>query len=464
MGSRRKSRNYRRNRRSKTPEEVSDVRKAQRRLSPLPVAIAMVAIGLVVAWQFWPADETSSKKTGRVASRTSSPGASTSGQPLARHPGRPEPPPEAGATPPIPGGYGVPPPPATGNASLAPSGGDTRESGQKLPETVEDAKKEAIEVAERLIRDFPNQTEPIALMGMVQAQLGRTAEALEWWQRCLQLNPRRADAYLGMATVALRKGETEQALKLWEKALDVDPNIPLVHVRMAWALLSLGKTAEALEHASAELEISPRSSIANYMQGEAHRQSKRYKKAKESYLVAVGIDPNDRGAYYGLAFVCQRLGEAEQARQYGEEFRRLKTDGLRKLIDDDVAVDDVGTIRAILATALTRSAKVYAGHNETGRAEQYWRRAAAANLKNVDCRRQLASLYQKQGRNLEALLLCEQLGELNPQNALYHVNIGVLNVRLQRFDVALAALQRAMELEPDNADFRRMYETVKNRN
>jgi Flp pilus assembly protein TadD len=96
-------------------------------------------------------------------------------------------------------------------------------------------------------------------------------------------------------------------------------------------------------------------------------------------------------------------------------------------------------------------------------AEKHWLRAAELDPANMGCREELATFYQQNGQNEEALQMCEQLIQLAPENPQYHMCAGTLLTRMNRIEDALLAVKQAIELEPNNATFRRIYDQIQGR-
>jgi Flp pilus assembly protein TadD len=59
--------------------------------------------------------------------------------------------------------------------------------------------------------------------------------------------------------------------------------------------------------------------------------------------------------------------------------------------------------------------------------------------------------------------MCEQLRQFAPENPQYHMCAGTLLTRMNRIDDALLAVKQAIELEPNNATFRRIYDQIQKR-
>jgi tetratricopeptide (TPR) repeat protein len=95
---------------------------------------------------------------------------------------------------------------------------------------------------------------------------------------------------------------------------------------------------------------------------------------------------------------------------------------------------------------------VYALHGYLLRAEERWRKAVELDPKNTACRLELASLMQRNGREREALAVCEQLRQIDPQSAVNYLRIGALNERLEQFEAAAGAYRKVVELAPQRAE------------
>jgi len=317
--------------------------------------------------------------------------------------------------------------------------------------TAEALKKEEIEVATRLMEDLPDSPSALALAGTVHSRLGNSAKAAKYWEKCLELDPRHAEVHHHLGWIALRKGQHEKAAALFRKALEISPNLPGVHYRLACAMMFLGRSADAIAPLEKEIQISPKAAESHYLLGQAHLQLNECELAKKNYEAALRIRPDHRNACYGLAIVCARLGEREHARAYRERFKKLKAKELRALIDESESFDDLAAMQQRLATTHTGAGQVCHKHGHHRKAEAHWRRAATVDPKNVACRKLLASMYQSSNRERDALEMREQLREIDPEDAINWLNIGVLNARLQQFAAAEKAFRKAVELAPQSS-------------
>ena len=321
--------------------------------------------------------------------------------------------------------------------------------------------REATDAAGRLVDRFPENPESIDVLARLQARFGNSAEAVGAWERCLQLDPSYLAAYYGMGSAAVGKEHFGQAADCFRKALELDPASPRAPIDLANALMNLGKLHEVVAVLEKSTNRNRGSMPPFLLLGQAYHQLKQYEKAKTSFEAAVQIAPDYPGAYYGLALACARLGHKDEARKHRETFSKLEALDREQRTRADTAPDDRLSVRHSLAQTYTDAGRVYASHDDAFEAELSWRKAAALDESNTACREDLAALYERTGREPEALLLCEELVKIHPANADYCLNVGLLNARLSQFAAADAAVRRAIELDPENPRYREVHELIK---
>ena len=348
------------------------------------------------------------------------------------------------------------PPPRPSGSRATPST-PTPKTSDVTQLTEEQLRKEAIDAVTRLMKDFPNDPDPIGLMGNVHVGLGQTAEAVACWEKCIEMAPNRVDGYLGIAEVRLKEGQFEKAEELARQAMQVDSRAARANKILGEALLGLGKPNEALVAFQQELKISPNSARSRFLLGQTYRQLGQHLEAKERYEAVLQLDPDYTEAYYVLAIVCARLRLQDEAAEYRKRFQELKDrdwanlQGIRSVFDRE---ESLFSSSRNVARTLTNVGLAYRQHGYAWTAEKHWRRAAILDPEDTVCREELAALYQQNRRTEEALQVCEQLREIAPKNARYHYGAGVLYARMNRVDVALSALEQALELDPDNESYR----------
>jgi tetratricopeptide (TPR) repeat protein len=168
--------------------------------------------------------------------------------------------------------------------------------------------------------------------------------------------------------------------------------------------------------------------------------------------VAIEIDPSCTPAYYGLAAACERMGQKEAAKTYRQKFKDLEAKDRSAGMGGKRGYDDLTSLRQGLVDAYVTAANVYLTHHDVEQAVKHWSKASGLDPKDTESRKALASVYGQQNKAEEALRVLEELLAIEPENPVHHRNAGALNIRLQRFDAAEEAFQKAGQLAPDRPE------------
>lgn len=331
------------------------------------------------------------------------------------------------------------------------SGSSTDDSALAPQRETAALKKEGLELAETLMKEFPNSQESIVLMGNVRGRHGNTAEAIEYWNKALQLNPKLANVHNNIGWVAMGKGQYEEAIIHWQRALEVNPSIAGVHKNVALALMALGRHDEVMAELEKEIRISPQSSMSYFLLGQEYLQKKEYDKAKRNYEKAVSLQPNHTNAYYGLFTVCSRLKQPDEAKRHMATFKRLKAEDMKVLKDRNSAFDDLVSVRKSLAETYVEAHRLYRKRGDTQKAEELLERANALDPENTEALIELASLCAASNRMSEALELNKRVIEIEPNNTICRLNIGLCSARLRQFADAEQAFLKVIELAPNSS-------------
>jgi tetratricopeptide (TPR) repeat protein len=111
---------------------------------------------------------------------------------------------------------------------------------------------------------------------------------------------------------------------------------------------------------------------------------------------------------------------------------------------------DLDSLRKGAAYAYLNAGRVYAKHGKAREAEQHWTNAARLDPNDTESRQMLVMVFEQQDRSEEAIPILEELSRIEPENPIHYVNIGALNVRLQRFEAAEDAYRRLKQRAPDS--------------
>lgn len=307
----------------------------------------------------------------------------------------------------------------------------------------------------------------------VAFKLARTCETLREWAcaasaygvaaRASQ-GAERGDAYAGLAAVHLRRSSYAQAAEAARQALSINPTHPSAVVTLAYSLVREGKIDEGRAAAEKAVDISPSNALAHIALGEALLAGGRPGDAEAALRKAIEVDPRSAEAYAALAEIQYRRGDLDQALasasrafEFGSGFPRLYL--VRARVHD--ARGNATLALADAQMALTASpddaeahlllAQLQRKQGGTGVAIDHYRKALALDPKLGTAALELGELLAARGETAEATRLAETAVELLPQSARAYRLVATLYEQAKRLDEALDANTRAVELDPSLA-------------
>jgi Flp pilus assembly protein TadD len=260
------------------------------------------------------------------------------------------------------------------------------------------------------------------LKGYEYLMAERYAEAFEEFAAVSRLDPREARSYMGMGEAAKHLDYDELAEENYRKAIKLEPRLHEAKMALAQILCDFGKHTEALG-VLRELE-------------------------KER--------PEDPLVWAELAINTLRLGRPEEAVPLLEKYNAARG-------KQDWGYENLG--------------RAYAEAGEMEKAERAYREAIAINPQTALAHLWLGQLLRTTGRKDEAeraletfrrlralqteMRLLEQKINRNPGNVRAHVELARVRRLLGKGREALIPLERALEIAPDDAKLRKLYENVR---
>jgi tetratricopeptide (TPR) repeat protein len=358
-------------------------------------------------------------------------------------------------------------------------------------------KKEQLELAQRLVAEFPNREGALVLMGNVLQLQARGEEADKFWKQALQINPKRADVYWSLGQRAMLAGSYEEAVSHWRRTLELDPQMPQLSGNLALALMGLGRHQEAVDVLEKGPQAANLSGFDRFVLGQAYLQLGQPEQARDNYEKALQLQPDYTNAHYGLFTVYTRLGQRDKAQEHLVAFQKFKAQEMKVLKDRNDVHSDLQEVRVRVAETYVMAHLLYRDPPQPEKAEQVLRRAVALDPTNVAALRGLGDCCQAAGRVAEAEQAYRALIEAAPQGADGYRELAALYLRrrlklpearqlaekavaleptaLNYFVLsraydqngdpgrAVSVLQKAVELEPANSSYRQTYERLRAR-
>lgn len=144
---------------------------------------------------------------------------------------------------------------------------DWETEGQPVLERLEAAWRlaregETLQLAQKLLDDFPDRPEGYNKMGVLEAQHKHFDEAQAWFQRALAVDPEHAPALSNLGNLYFERGMYDEALAQYGLALYHDGNNIQAHKGMAAVLRKQGRVRDAVYHLKASDRLAIRGNRA----------------------------------------------------------------------------------------------------------------------------------------------------------------------------------------------------------
>jgi len=305
--------------------------------------------------------------------------------------------------------------------------------------------------------------------GEQYAKDGKHAEAIIEFKNVVQLDPNFAPAHWDLAksylaTNQLREGywELHETARLDPKNLDA---------KLQYGELSRlgGEKEEALKQADEVIAADPKRAAAYVLRGQTLEALKRPEDAKEAYLKAVEVAPEDRGPLLILADYYVRSGDAKSAEPL-----------LRKLTESQPTFSSFSALAGFLSRDKSRDAEAEAMYKEAlakAKPEElsvayrsvgsfYYSRDRFADAERVlkegleklpgdlDLIYALARFYGARGDTAKADAMVEEATKAKPNEVGPYLILSSYRARKNDVQGALDAVESALKVAPDNTQAR----------
>jgi len=295
---------------------------------------------------------------------------------------------------------------------------------------------EADAVTGDLVRRYPNDPNAQEMKARLQLYQGDTAGAVESWQRCLELDANYRPAYEGLGSVAAQQAHYEDATTHYQRAVQIAPDSAPARIGLAKSLIEQGKLEEGIAVLEQNVAASPQGVEQSVLLGMAYSRKQNHAKAKEHYQAAVARDPRHANARLGLADASAGLGLADEAQQHREEFQRLQSLEREVRQEDRKQYEDLAALGKVIAALYTDAGRICLAHGSPADAEQLWKRAAALDPRDTNCRQALAWYYLQRQRPRDTIAMLGELARLEPDNPSYPLEAARLHLSINQIDAA----------------------------
>jgi tetratricopeptide (TPR) repeat protein len=273
---------------------------------------------------------------------------------------------------------------------------------------------------------------PAALyaLGLAHLRAGRSMDAQVCGQDALTIDPDHADGLFLMGLLAFEAGNDDHAVNWLARAIGQAPKVEYL-VALGTTLQRLKRFDEASAAFDEVVKLKPDSPQAWKSLAGALSEAARTDPALLAYRRVLELNPGDGEAAYQCGSLLFRLGRLEEA---------LACFNLSHELNPDHA--SILEKRGHVLHNLKRFEEALADHRRVHALEP-----ARANACN-----NIGAALQALHRDQEALGWFDLAVEREPDLVVAHVSKALSLIQLARFDEAIATLNHAKTIDPDNAD------------
>ncbi len=131
--------------------------------------------------------------------------------------------------------------------------------------------------------------------------------------------------YQTIGALAAARQDFDAAIAAYSSRVDLQPNDAGAHQDLGDTYARLGRSDEAFAELSVSLMLDPSRAAAHASLAQLHLRNAQYEAAASEARRAVDLDPGHRQARYSLGTALVRLGRAEEGQKELEEFQRLQS-------------------------------------------------------------------------------------------------------------------------------------------
>jgi tetratricopeptide (TPR) repeat protein len=178
---------------------------------------------------------------------------------------------------------------------------------------------------------LPDKPEDLARQGWKYLKEGRYSHAMQASEKLVRMAPNMEAAQYLMSKTALQIGNAKLALQHANKALKISDKAAL-HLQLAQCQLVLGKREAVRAAIDDTIARAPRDVAVMVVAGSILNQIEDVSRAKEIFLKARKLDPDNTSVLFNLATSLRFLGELEEAEEIIERVIRCSPDNHQSVL------------------------------------------------------------------------------------------------------------------------------------
>ena len=295
-------------------------------------------------------------------------------------------------------------------------------------------------------------------------EAGDLVRAEQSFRQYLAEHPESAEALSNLGAICARREQFREAVGFYQKALKADPKLIPVHFNLAISLARLNDYAAEAEHLRIFLQFYPNEARARQLLGLCLTETGDFRGALPELEASYRLNPKDSSILYSLAYANARAGDVDRA---AELLRHAAADpsqsalieglieyGRGRFPEAKTLFQNVLALKPDSVPALTALGRLELLDHNDQEAIRLLEHALRLNHTDAESTYQMGVLYDRNGRTGEGEKLLRRALTLRPNYPDPHYQLGRIAAERKDFKTALAELELARRMLPDQEAIR----------
>jgi len=296
----------------------------------------------------------------------------------------------------------------------------------------------------------PKSGEASGNLGMVLEAHTLYQPAALAYQRAVRLDPKDFRWRYYLALCLEKNGQLDEALASVSEGVRIRPDYAPAILERAGLLLKLGRFPESAATLEPFLASNPSSAQALYLLGRVKFAQQDFAAADDLYRRATAAWPSFGSAWFGLGETSKRLGRTAETEK---DYQLAETNKDRYPPAGDELFSEMTKLATGIETRLAQ-AKSLLNRREFDQASRIYKDVLQQYPDNLDCLVNLLFIaqYPNQATPEEVEDLYRRSRAVSPQLPEVYMYHGTALTAQGKYDAAVAELDKAIQLKPNNAE------------
>jgi tetratricopeptide (TPR) repeat protein len=310
--------------------------------------------------------------------------------------------------------------------------------------------KDAIVKARDQAMAQPRSAQASGNLGMVLEAHTLYQPAVPVYQRAVRLDPKDFAWRYYLALCLEKTGQLDEALASISEGLRIRPDYAPAILKRAELLLKLGRFPESAATLEPFLAKNPGSPLALYFLGRVKFAQQDFAAADDLYRRATEASPAFGSAWFGLGETSKTLGRPAET---DKDYQLAETNKDHYPPSEDELYLEMTKLATGIENRLMEAKKLM-NKREYDRSSRIYKEVLKQYPDNLDCLVNLLYIaqYPNQATPEEVEDLYQRARAASPQLAEVYMYHGTALAAEDKYDAAVAELDKAIQLKPNNAE------------